>query len=63
MIQNFINCTFSSCLEQDLLLVMTHYIEKDQMQRNVHAIKRPTSGRRTLAKPQVFGFHMLLLWN
>jgi len=40
---------------------MTHYIEKDQTQRNAHAVKRPASGKRMLATPQVSHFHMLLL--
>jgi len=54
------NCFhFRSSLEEDLLLVMTHYIEKDQLQCNVHAVKRPATGKSTLSKPQVCGFHML----
>jgi len=47
--------SFSS-LEEDLLLIMTHYIEKDQMLRNARALNRPSSAKRTLAKPQVVAF-------
>jgi len=44
---------FASSLEQDLLLLTTHYIEKDEAQRSLRAAaKRPATGRRTLAKPQ-----------
>jgi len=45
-------------MEEDLLLVMTHYIEKDQARRNAQcAAKRPTSGKQTLAMPvEVSGF-------
>ena len=49
-----------SMLEEDLLLIMTHYIEKDQMLRNARAVKRPSSGKRTLAKPhEVCGVHVI----
>ena len=53
-------CFVSSCLEQDLLLVMTHYIEKDQSQRSVHAINRPASAKQSLVTPQVCGFHIFI---
>ena len=46
-------CIILSSLEQDLLLVATHFIEKDRQKRNTAAIKRPVSGRRGPGRAQV----------